>query len=177
VNASFFLSRLLMTKVSEHGEDVYLAFIRQKVALEYVPNCSNFCAHAYSFHFTSKKYPYVFPSRPPVQITSKPLDSGYPLVLPAPSFKSDEIVGLRRVPITKTELLQYQQHPEQLQKETFVSFNSDDGEWEVFRVFAFLTLDRDKIFYLVFADDDAEAVAWSKDQFLQLLCTSNRVLT
>jgi hypothetical protein len=86
-------------------------------------------------------------------------------------------VGLRRVPITKTELLQYQQHPEQLQKETFVSFNPDDGEWEVFRVFAFLTLDGDKIFYLVFADKGAEAVAWSKDQFFQLLCTSNRVLT
>ena len=36
MNAAFFLSKLLMTKVSEHGPDVYLEFIRQKVELEYV---------------------------------------------------------------------------------------------------------------------------------------------
>ena len=36
MNSSLFLSRLLMTKVSGYGEDVYLEFIRRKVELEYV---------------------------------------------------------------------------------------------------------------------------------------------
>ena len=84
---------------------------------------------------------------------------------------------MRRAPVSETEFVYYKQHPEQLQKETFVSFNADDGQWEVFRVFAFLTLDGDKIFYLVFADEDPEAVAWSNSDFFNLLCTSQRVLT
>lgn len=104
-----------------------------------------------------------------------PLD--YPLVLPARSFKSEEIVGLRRVRVSKTEVVRYKQHPEQLQKETFVSVNADDGQLEFFRVSAFLTLDGDKIFYLIYADEGAEAVAWSNNDFLNLLCTSQRVLT
>lgn len=36
VHAAFFLCRLLMRKMSEHGEHVYSEFIRRKVELEYV---------------------------------------------------------------------------------------------------------------------------------------------
>ena len=133
--------------------------------------------HAYLI-LTSNRYPYVVPKSPPsVQIASDLGSSDYPLILPARCFKSDEIINLPCVRICETELIRYEEQPELLQKETFVSFDVDGTKCEVYRVSAFLTTDREKIYYLVFADEGAEAVAWSSYDFFDLLLKSQRVST
>ncbi len=48
---------------------------------------------------------------------------------------------------------------------------------EAFRVSCFLTVEDDKIFYLVFADEGAEAVSYSSSAFFTLLEASQRVIT
>jgi len=89
-----------MSKVSEHGEHVYLDFIVRKVALD-------------------KQYPYVFPESPSVAIP-KPAPSDYPITLAARGFKSKEVMNLPRVSLQERELIQYQRRPELLQRDLCV---------------------------------------------------------
>ncbi|KAH9970524.1 hypothetical protein BGW80DRAFT_1329785 [Lactifluus volemus] len=158
VHAAYFLCRLLMRKMSEHGEHVYLEFIRRKVELD-------------------KQYPYVFPPESPsVVIPSEPAKSDYPLTLSARAFGSKEVMNLPRVSLEETDLIQYRRRPELLQRETFVSFNEDEAEYEAFRIPAFLTANQQKIFYVVYADEGPEAVAFSSINLFDLLRTSQRVM-
>jgi hypothetical protein len=83
-------------------------------------------------------------------------------------------MNLPRVLLQETELIQYQRRPEPLQRETFVSFN--EAEYEVFRIPAFITADQERIFYVVFADEGPEAVAFTHVNLFDLLRTSERVL-
>ena len=87
--------------------------------------------------FSSKQYPYIFPQSPAaIHVSSEPA-SDYPTTLPACAFKSKEVMNLPRDPLQ--ELIQYQRCPELLQRETFVSFNEDEADYEVFRIPAFIT--------------------------------------
>ena len=85
-------------------------------------------------------------------------------------------MNLPRVSLQETELVQYQRRPELLERETFVSFNEDEGEYQVFRVPAFLTAGQERIFYVVYADEGPEAVACTDVDLFDLLRTSERVL-
>jgi len=157
VHAAYFLCRLLMRKMSEHGEQVDLEFISRKVELD-------------------KKLPYVFPKSPAVAIhvssEPTPSDYDYPITLPARAFKSNEVMNLPRVSLQKTELIRYQRCPELLHRETFVSFDED----EVFRIPLFITAGQERIFYVVYADEGAEAVACTSVDLFDLLRTSERIL-
>ncbi|KAK2467547.1 hypothetical protein APHAL10511_000402 [Amanita phalloides] len=159
VQAAYFLCRLLMRMVSEHGEPVYLEFIRRKVELD-------------------KQYPYVFPESPAaaIHVPSEPAPSDYPATRAARAFKSNEVMNLPRVLLQEAELIQYQRCPELLQRETFMSFNEDEAEYEVFRIPAFITADQERIFYVVYADEGPEAVACTSVNLFDLLRTSERVL-
>lgn len=128
--------------------------------------------------FLSKQYPYVFPESPSVVIhgSSEPVPSDYPTTLAARAFKSKRIMNLPRVSLQETELIQYQRRPELLQRETFVSFNEDEAEYEAFRIPAFITANQQRIFYVVYADEGPEAVACTSINLFDLLRTSERVL-
>ena len=136
--------------------------------------------------FLSKQHPYVFPESPSVAVhvssepapsepaPSEPAPSDYPTTLPARAFKSEEVMNLPRVSLQETELIQYQCRPELLQRETFVSFNEDEEEYEAFRIPVFITANQERVFYVVYADEGPEAVACTN--LLDLLRTSERVL-
>lgn len=128
--------------------------------------------------FLSKQYPYVFPESTSVVIhgSSEPVPSDYPTTLAARAFKSKRIMNLPRVSLQETELIQYQRRPELLQRETFVSFNEDEAEYEAFRIPAFITANQQRIFYVVYADEGPEAVACTSINLFDLLRTSERVL-
>ncbi|KAF8349643.1 hypothetical protein F5887DRAFT_947384 [Amanita rubescens] len=158
VHAGYFLCRLLMRKMSEHGERVCLEFIRRKVELD-------------------KQYPYIFPQSPvAIHVSSEPAPSDYPTTLLARAFKSEEVINLPRVSLEETEIIQYQHSPRLLQRETFVSFNEDEACYEVFRIPAFITADQEKVFYVVYADEGPEAVACTSVNLFDFLRTSERVL-
>lgn len=110
----------------------------------------------------------------PVQV----VPSDYPTTLPACAFKSEEVMNLSRVTLQAEEVIHYQRHPELLQRDTFVSLNEDEEEYEVFRIAAFITADQERIFYVVYADEGPEAVAYSSVDLFDsdLLRTSERVL-
>ncbi|KAF8808767.1 hypothetical protein BYT27DRAFT_7095966 [Phlegmacium glaucopus] len=158
VHAAYFLCWLLMTKVSEHGEHIYLEFI----------SCMPIKA------FLSKQYPYIFPesSSAAIHISSEPAPSDYPTTLVVCTFELKEVMNLPRVLLQETELIQYQCNPELLQRETFVSFNEDEADYKVFHILAFITADQERAFYVVYADEGPEAVACTSINLFDLLCTS-----
>ncbi|KAF8337222.1 hypothetical protein F5887DRAFT_1078345 [Amanita rubescens] len=159
VEARLFLSWLLMTKVVEHGKHVYLECIHRKVELDKQDPC------------------VTIPSRFPASIDGEPAPLfDYPNTIPARTFKSEEVMNLPCVPIQEVELMQYQRRPELLQKETFVSYNEHDEEYEVFRIPAFVTIDQERIFYMVYADLP-EAFAITSTHLFEDLHTSERVLS
>ena len=166
-----------MRKVSEHGEHVYLEFIRRKVELEYVLVFRSSVLIPINA-FLSKQYPYVFPEEPlaAINVSSEPAPSDYPKTLAARGFKSNEVMNKPRVSLQETDLIQYQRRPELLQRATFVSFNEDEAEYEVFRIPAFITAGQERIFYVVFADEGPEAVAFTSVDLFDLLRTSERIL-
>jgi hypothetical protein len=131
--------------------------------------------------FLSKQYPYIFPESPaaatPIHVSSERAPPDYPITLPARAFKSKQVMNLPRVPLQETDLIQYQRRPELLQRDTFVSFNKDEEELEVFRVAAFITgADQERIFYVVYADEGPEAVPWTSINLFDLLRTAERIL-
>jgi hypothetical protein len=130
--------------------------------------------------FSSKKYPYI-PESPSaaihanIPVSSESPPSDYPITLPARAFKSTEVMELPCVSVQETELTEYQHRPELLQKETFVSFNEDQAEYEAFRIPMFITSGEERIFYVVYADEGPEAVAFTSINLFDLLRTSKRV--
>ena len=122
----------------------------------------------------SKKYPYI-PPPPNSAAVSSEQPSGYPIALAARPFKSTEVMNLPRVSLQETELSKYQHRPELLQRETFVSFNEDKEEYEAFRIPMFITSGQERIFYVVYADEGPEAVAFTSIHLFELLRTSKLV--
>ena len=107
-----------MRKVSEHGEHVYLEFIRRKVELEYVLVFRSSVLIPINA-FLSKQYPYVFPEEPPpaaIHVSSEPAPSDYSQILAARGFESKEVMNIPRVSLQEADLIQYQSRPELLQK-------------------------------------------------------------
>ena len=102
--------------------------------------------------------------------------SDYPTTLATRGFKSTEVMNLPRASLQETELNNYHHHPELLYKETFVSFNNDEAEYEAFRIPMFITAGQERIFYVVYADEGPEAVAFTSSNLYDLLRTSKRVL-
>ena len=74
------------------------------------------------------------------------------------------------------ELIQYQRHPELLRRETFVFFNEDEVEYEVFCIPVFITAGQEKIFYAVYTDEGPEAAACTSVDLFDLLRTSEQIL-
>ena len=103
--------------------------------------------------------------------------SDYPTTLAARGFKSTEVMDLPRASLQEMELNKYHHHPELLHKETFVSFNNDEAEYEAFRIPMFITAGQERIFYVVYADEGPEAVAFTSSNLYDLLRTSKRVLS
>jgi hypothetical protein len=128
--------------------------------------------------FFSKQHPYVFPESPAaaIHVPSEPAPSDYPATLAARAFQSKEVMNLPRVSVRETELSHYQRHPELLQKDTFVSFNEDQEEYDVFCIPAFITTGQERIFYVVYADEGPEALACTSVDLFDLLRTSERVI-
>jgi hypothetical protein len=127
----------------------------------------------------SKKNPYAFPQSPSVSLDvaiQPAASSDYPTTLAARAFKWTEIRNLPRASLQETELTKYQRRPELLQKETFVSFNDDEAEHEAFRIPMFITAGQERIFYVVYADEGPEAVAFTSSNLFDLLRISERVL-
>jgi hypothetical protein len=167
-----------MRTVSEHGERVYLEFISRKVELEYVLVFWS-SVHAYYCNaFFSKQHPYVFPESPAaaIHVPSESAPSDYPATLPARAFQSKEVMNLPRVSVREADLNYYQRRPELVQTETFVSFDEDQAEYEVFRIPAFITAGQEKISYVVYADEGPEALACTFVDLIDLLRTSERVV-
>ena len=121
--------------------------------------------------FLSKKYPYI-PPPPESAAVSSEQPSDYPITLAARAFKSTEVMNLARVSLQETELSEYQHRPDLLQRETFVSFNEDKAEYEAFRIPMFITAGQERIFYVVYADEGPEAVAFTSVHLFDLLRTS-----
>ncbi len=55
-------------------------------------------------------------------------------------------------------------------------FNQDEEEYQVFRIPAFLTVDQERIFYMVYAGDMPEAFAFTSVHLFEDLRTSERVV-
>jgi hypothetical protein len=125
----------------------------------------------------SKQYPYVFPESPAgaIHVSSEPAPSDYPATLAARAFQSKEVISLPLVSVQETDLTHYQRRPELLQRETFVSFDEDQG-YNVFRIPAFITAGQERIFYVVYADEGPEALACTSIDLFDLLRTSERVM-
>ena len=123
--------------------------------------------------FLSKQYPYVFPESPSavIHVSSEPAPSDYPITIAARAFKSKEVMSLRHVSLQERELIQYQRRPELLQRETFMSFDENEAEYEVFRIPAFIK----RIFYVMYAGEGSGAVACTSVNLFDLR-TSGRVL-
>ena len=71
----------------------------------------------------------------------------------------------------ETALIQYQHHPELLQRERPLCPLDEDGaeyEYEVFRIPAFTTEDQESFFYVAYADEGPEAVACTSVLLLDL---------
>ena len=122
--------------------------------------------------FLSKQYPYVFPESPveAIHVSAESASSDYPNTR---AFGSKEIMNLPRTSLQETDLIRYD--GELLHRETFVSFDEDEG-YEVIRIPAFITAGRETIFYVVYADEGLEAVACTSNNLFDLLRTSERVL-
>jgi hypothetical protein len=56
-----------------------------------------------------------------------------------------------------------------------VSFNEDETEYETFRIPMFITAGQERIFYVVYADEGPEAVAFTSINLFDLLRISKRV--
>jgi hypothetical protein len=130
--------------------------------------------------FLRRKYPYIPPPPHSAAVSSEqPSDNlndfDYPITLAARAFNSTEVMNLPRVSLQETELSKYQNHPELLQRETFVSFNEDEAEYEAFRIPMFITAGQERIFYVVYADGGPEAVALTSIHLFDLLRTSELV--
>ncbi|KAF9012216.1 hypothetical protein BDZ89DRAFT_1077433 [Hymenopellis radicata] len=85
--------------------------------------------------------------------------------------------ALSRTSLLPTDVALYKSNPELLSELTFTA-SGDMGD-EAFRVSCFLTTlgkDSEKIFYLVHADEGADAFAYSSAHFFTLLETSQRVI-
>ena len=130
--------------------------------------------------FLSNKFPY---SPPPdsftaaIQVSSESAPPDYPISLPARAFKITDVNNRPLVPIQKTELIEYQHRPELLQKETFVAIDEEkeEPEYEAYRIPMFIVSGQERIFYVVYADEGSEAVAFTSDNLLDLLRRSKRV--
>ena len=117
----------------------------------------------------SKRYPYIPP--PESAVVSSEQSSRYPATIPASAFKSTDVLNLPRASLQETELSKYQHRPELLQGETFVS-NEDE---EAFRIPMFITAGQERIFYVVYADEGPEAVAFTSIHLFDLLRRSELV--
>ena len=66
--------------------------------------------------------------------------------------------------------------PSLLQRETFVSFNEDQVEYDVFCILVFITAGEKRIFYMVYADEGPEVLACTSINLFDLLHTSEWVI-
>lgn len=110
VHAALFLCRLLMTKMSEYGENVYgdsgNSFVKKWSSSMCL--CSGL-SHMPVNAFVRKQYPYSFPESHSMVdnvSSSEPEPSDYPTTLPACAFKSEEVMNLPRVSLQETDLMQ-----------------------------------------------------------------------
>ncbi|KAF9019142.1 hypothetical protein BDZ89DRAFT_1073250 [Hymenopellis radicata] len=100
--------------------------------------------------------------------TSMPPDDDieYPGILPGKPFSWSEIQHYPRTSLLPTDVALYKSNPELLSELTFTA-SGDMGD-EAFRVSCFLTTlgkDSEKIFYLVHADEGADAFGYSSRHF------------
>jgi hypothetical protein len=145
--------------------------MRRKVELEYVCSCLS-CMHI-DMDTLSKQY---YGPPPAIYVPYQPAPD-YPITLPARGFKSEEVMNLPRVSLQETEVIQYQHYPQLLQRETFVYFDEDDEKYQIFRIPAFIpTANPEITFYLEYADEGPEAVAWADFHLFEILRTSKRIL-
>jgi hypothetical protein len=75
--------------------------------------------------------------------------------------------------VTKESLEAYEVNPAGLQQTIFVT--KIDGVRQAFKMLCFLTMGEQKVFYLLFADDDNEAIGYSGSAFFELLVGSHKV--
>ncbi len=99
----------------------------------------------------------------------------YPIVLPGQPFSWSDILHNIRKLVSPQEFALYQSNPESLSQHMFTA-SGDMGD-EAFRVSSFLTIGKEKLLYLVFADQGAVAVAYSSSDLFTLLESSMRVIT
>ena len=110
----------------------------------------------------------------PLPLTPAPADPvefEYPVILPGHPFSFKSIASCSRVPLSQDEVNGYRHNPDLIHNFTFVSATAKDGT-EAFQVSAILAIAKEKLFYLVFADEGPEAVSYSYKDFFELLATS-----
>ncbi|KAF9000808.1 hypothetical protein BDZ89DRAFT_694084 [Hymenopellis radicata] len=176
-NTLAYLCRLQLTLTSEFRWPV------QKAIREYVT--ARHANHQYAFsHAVIPENPHPLlreffggrgPDTPTSSVPPAPPADEYPLVLPGQPFSWSDILQYPRESMLPTEVAFYKTNPGPLSELTFTT-SGEMGD-EAFRVSSFLTIGTEKIFYLVFADEGAEAVGYSNSDFFTLLGSSKRVIT
>ncbi|KAF9000800.1 hypothetical protein BDZ89DRAFT_1170251 [Hymenopellis radicata] len=175
-NTLAYLVRLQLTLAADLGWPVQVAIG------EYVTAKSTNHRYAPShFYMPQNPHPLLLehfgPARntPTSSVPPAPSAIEYPVVLPGQPFSRSDILHYPRESMLPTEVAFYKTNPGPLSELTFTT-SGEMGD-EAFRVSSFLTIGTEKIFYLVFADEGAEAVAYSSSDFFTLLESSQRVIT
>ncbi|KAJ7216580.1 hypothetical protein GGX14DRAFT_562144 [Mycena pura] len=113
----------------------------------------------------------------PVNLPPSAPSTRFPLVVPADDFTSASIqpVNPLNAQVSREELSRYRWNPDPLLDDAI--FRSAEGE--VFKVTAITTVakvgGRDRLFYVTFADEGPEAVAYEAEYFFEFLGTSVRL--
>ncbi|KAJ7093923.1 hypothetical protein B0H15DRAFT_145943 [Mycena belliarum] len=175
ISCCLFLCRVTMTRASLQ-DAVYLELLRMCTALhdQYYGNLNS------QIPVAPPTQLHPLPAKPSrgLEAPATPSDPQvlYPIALPARSFTFDEIGTRARVRVDGAAIAEYRRTPDRLPEYIFVS-ETPEGLEEAFRVSCILTSgSKEKLFYLVFAGEGAEAVCHSSEEFFELLSSSSRVV-
>ncbi|KAH8826754.1 hypothetical protein DL96DRAFT_1680722 [Flagelloscypha sp. PMI_526] len=180
VSACLFLCRLEMGISAETNYNAHLEMMRIRTTLHdnhsYQPshtvipqNSHPHLARELGLRTVGQPSPVT-----PAVLDLEELD--YPPTMPARPFQSQTYTLCTRAPVTREEVEAYRRNPERLPSHVFATPASDGEDEEFFRVAAAMITGKDKVFYLVFADESSEAVAYSSEDFFSLLASSEQLI-
>ncbi|KAJ6539692.1 hypothetical protein B0H19DRAFT_1269976 [Mycena capillaripes] len=175
VNALMFLCRCWMTLIAERDYSFSLEISRQveKLNQEHPPAKEPHMVLPATLHpflaellgtSGSSQLPTSSSTEPPSQVPD------HPMTVPARPFNSADLTSSRSIPVTATDLINFKRDHERLLFDGHVFAAEDEGTFKVWSVN--MTADKDKWYYLVFADEGPEGVCYSSDDFFELLRVS-----
>ncbi|KAJ7781507.1 hypothetical protein B0H16DRAFT_622284 [Mycena metata] len=174
-----FLSRLSIMRASENFA-VGLEVLRMRTALQY-SHRDKYVKVDMVLPPRAEMHPYLAkqlglpPFQPPVAIPPSTPAARYPIAVPADAFTSASVQHTQLMLLTPEDVMGFRQNPDPLVGCTYLS----PGH-KYFKLAATMLIasgdGREKLFYVVFADNGPEAVCYSSDEFFGPLESSSSVM-